>query len=448
MRKAQLNRLIIFLLTGIFIGIGTFLMIRYAQGYRPTKQGTIKGTGLLAANSFPTGAEVYINDRLTTATDATLNLDPGEYLVEVKKDGYFPWSKRLVIEEELVTQTNATLFPSSPALQPLTYTGAINPVPSPDGNKIAFAVASASATAKNGLYVQDLPSSAIALNKSARQITRNNADFDYTTATYTWSPNGSQILVSFENDRHVILDADRFNDLATLIDVTVRLPQIFSEWEEEITRTESTKLAKLPDFMVNVATSSATNLYLSPDGEKILYQAQADFVIPASLIPPLPSTSTQQETREVMASNWYVYDLKEDKNFLIADSKTQASSLNKINLVDEIGAITPAELGTSPSAFKKLSLDHTPTESISLFNAQYAPIALTNIQWFPDSYHLILVSDRGLDIIEYDQQNRTTIYAGPFDPAFVYPWPDGSKIITRIQFSPDTAENLYTIKLK
>ena len=56
MRKAQLNRLIIFLLTGIFIGIGTFLMIRYAQGYRPTKQGTIKGTGLLAANSFPTGA--------------------------------------------------------------------------------------------------------------------------------------------------------------------------------------------------------------------------------------------------------------------------------------------------------------------------------------------------------------------------------------------------------
>ena len=54
-----------------FIGTGAFLAIKFANGYRPTKGGIIQGTGLLAANSFPSGAQVYINGKLTTATDDT-----------------------------------------------------------------------------------------------------------------------------------------------------------------------------------------------------------------------------------------------------------------------------------------------------------------------------------------------------------------------------------------
>ncbi|MEI8233014.1 MAG: PEGA domain-containing protein, partial [bacterium] len=258
--SASNMRLYIFLATFVFISLGTFLMIRYAQGYRPTKTGTIKGTGLLSANSFPTAAEVYINGKLTTATDNTLNLDPSTYDVEIKKDGYHTWSKKLEITAELVTETNAQLFPTSPSLEPLTYTGAIQPIPAPDGTKLAFTVASASAVAKNGLYVQDLSSSPISLNKTARQIARTENTYDYTTSTYTWSPNGSEILVSFASGAHILLDVTQFNDLAGLKDVTVRLPQILSEWELELAREERVNLLKLPDFMANIATGSATNL--------------------------------------------------------------------------------------------------------------------------------------------------------------------------------------------
>ena len=98
------------------------------------------------------------------------NLDPASYDIEIKKDGYHTWSKKIDITAELVTPTNAQLFPISPALEPLTYTGAILPTPSADGSRLAFAVASASASTKNGLYVQDLSASAISLNKNARQI--------------------------------------------------------------------------------------------------------------------------------------------------------------------------------------------------------------------------------------------------------------------------------------
>lgn len=459
-------RLAIFLVTLAGVGAGTYAMIRYAQGYRPTATGTIKGTGLLSANSFPTAGEVYINDKLTTATDNTLNLDPGVYQVAIKKDGYHTWSKRLTITAELVTATNAQLFPASPALEPLTYTGASLVTPSPDGTKLAFTVASASASAKNGLYVQDLSSSPISLNKTARQISRTEPGYDYPTSSYTWSPNGTELLVAFKNGGHILLDVTKFNDLENLKDVTVRLPQILSEWELELAREDRVRLVELPDFMIQVATSAASNLYFSPDGEKLLYQATAPVTIPSNLIPLLPSSSTQTEVRTIEPGSWYVYDLKEDKNFLLAAGSLPSPSPSakpaktkivvpppvftpsKLNLLTNLRDPIPAELVSSPSAFRTLQTNFTPQQSIQLFNAQYSPIFVGRIQWYPDSTHLILGSENGIDIVEYDGQNRVTIYGGPMDPSIIYPWPDGSKLITRIQFSPDTIPNLYTIKLK
>ena len=66
----------------LVIVAGSVLAIRYARGsWRLTKEGMVANTGLLNANSFPTGAQVFINDRLVTATDDTIYIDPGEYWV-------------------------------------------------------------------------------------------------------------------------------------------------------------------------------------------------------------------------------------------------------------------------------------------------------------------------------------------------------------------------------
>ncbi|MFH2118360.1 MAG: PEGA domain-containing protein, partial [Candidatus Paceibacterota bacterium] len=120
--------------------LSAFVAIQYAKGgLRFTKNtGFQKETGLLNANSFPTGAEVYVDGELMTATDNTLYLSPGEYSVEIRKEGFSPWKKSLVIKKELVTQTNAQLFPTTPSLSPLTLSGATNITTSPDGQKIIF----------------------------------------------------------------------------------------------------------------------------------------------------------------------------------------------------------------------------------------------------------------------------------------------------------------------
>ena len=123
-RKRSVVLFLIFLL----VITGAFTVIKLAQGYRPdlsTK--SLRPSGILVATSVPDGAQIYLDGRLASATNTTINLSPGEYEVEIKKEGYTPWQKTLTIKKELVTKTEAYLFPTFPNLQSLTFTGAQTP---------------------------------------------------------------------------------------------------------------------------------------------------------------------------------------------------------------------------------------------------------------------------------------------------------------------------------
>lgn len=405
-------RILIALLAFIVITATTVFAIKFAKGYRPSiKTKALQGTGLLAANSYPRGASVFINDKLTTATDDTLNLPPDDYKVRVQKDGYIPWEKILQVEAELVTQTNTRLFPSVPTLTPVTFSGAINPLPAPDGQKIVFAVQNATADSKNGLYVLDLTDRPFGLNSDARQITRTSSKYDLINAKLTWSPDSNQILALINagevDETNVLLDQSRFNDIAELNDVTARLPLIFSEWQEIIEKKDHEKIGELPELMQQVASTSAAFAF-APEPEKLLYVPGEEMTLPEELIPPLPASSTQSQQRQIKPGNIYVYDLEEDKNFWIA-------------------------------------------------SAPEPTLAFKTIQWYPDSRHLIMVEDNLPDgkagkviIAEYDGTNRHTVYAGPFIGEFAYPWSNGSSllILASLNGGSSLPPNLYSINLK
>src|SRR4030042_222546 len=103
--------------------IGAFLVIRLAQGYRPDlSTRSLRPSGLLVATSVPDGAQIYLDGKLASATNTTINLNPGEYEVEINKEGYTPWQKTLTIKKELVTKADAYLFPTYSNLQSLTFT--------------------------------------------------------------------------------------------------------------------------------------------------------------------------------------------------------------------------------------------------------------------------------------------------------------------------------------
>lgn len=426
---------------------GTFVAIQYAKGnFRLTRDGFVPETGLLSANSFPPGAEVLINGRLVTATDDTIYLEPNQYTVEIVKDGFWPWKKNLTIERELVTQTNAQLFPMAPSLTPFTFTGVQNLNPSPDGQKLIYYTASASAQERNGLYLLELTNSPLSLQRGPRQIAEDAPQLDLGNAKIIWSPDSSEAML-ITDDREVLLELDRKNNIMALPDVSFRSQQILSQWEEEMYLRERQFLGRFPEEVIEIATQSAKNVYISPDKKRLLYTATAQATIPTGITPPVPSTNTQPQERTIQPNSIYVYDREEDTNFKVGQEATTSALAVKKLLANDLFNRQAASLDASPSAFRSLQAT-TSAQTALNFSVYHTPLSTATFQWYPDSRHLIFTPQGRIQIMEYDGTNDTTLYSGPYMNNFVYPWPDGSNLLILTSFSPDTPNNLYGIELK
>lgn len=436
-------RVVYTLFSAVAILVGTYVAIQYAKGnFRITNQGFLPNSGLLSANSFPPGAELYIDNKLVSATDDTIYLEPGTYDVRVVKDGYWPWQKTLEIEEELVVQTNAQLFPIAPSLTPLTFSGVEDVLPSPDGQKILYYTTTASTPEKNGLYVLELTTGLISLQRGAKQISDMPTSFSLEDAEYIWSPDSNEIMV-LTDAKEVLLSLDRKQDLDLLPDISFSRKQTLSEWEAEMYLRERQFLAEFPEEIISMATQSAQNVYISPDKKRLLYSATEQLTLERGLTPPVPAPNSQPQDRTIEPGNTYIYDREEDTNFLVGSDTS--SFKPKQLLADDLYQRQPKTLEASPSAF--LNLQATTSAQTAQNFQTYHTNFIDALQWFSDSKHLIFAEENQVNIKNYDNTNRTTVYSGPFEDSFVYPWPDGSKLLILTQFSPESPVNLYAIEL-
>lgn len=85
----------------IFFTLGPAL-IMYAQGYRfEFTNRSLVSTGTLVVSSQPVNALISLNGQsLNDKTPLTIeSLTPGEYTLALSADGYWPWEKRLTIEQ-------------------------------------------------------------------------------------------------------------------------------------------------------------------------------------------------------------------------------------------------------------------------------------------------------------------------------------------------------------
>lgn len=373
----------------------TTLVILYGKGYRfNLGQGKpdFFGTGLLVATSKPNGASVFVNGHLTTATDNTLNLTPGDYTIKIFKDGYFPWEKKLKIKKEVVAKADALLFSTAPKLESVTNAGVANPVLDPSGTRLAFTVASQSAR-KNGIYILDLSTRPIlTLQSSSTQIADDTVD-KFSTSTFSFSPDGSQLIATTSAQTSYLLDQGTFN--ASPRDVTATLPAINAEFVKQTKDKEKARLDSLPTPLQKLIKDNFKILEWSADDTKILYEASSSALLPLEINPRLVGVDTTSEQRKLEKSQIYVYDIKEDKNYAIGIKNSK------------------------------------------------------NLHWFPDSSHLIYVENQQIQVMDFDGDNRTTVYAGPFVDSFVFPWPDGSKIVILTNLgNSNIPPNLYTIVLQ
>ncbi|MBI2195449.1 MAG: PEGA domain-containing protein [Candidatus Levybacteria bacterium] len=382
---------------------GTIAVVMYARGYRlefgAGKTG-ISGTGLLVATSEPNGAQVFINDHLTTATDSTINLAPGTYRIRIVKQGYLPWEKTLKIDKELVSKADALLFPSAPKLESITDDGVVSATVDPSGTRIAFTQASGSAQ-QNGIRVLNMTMVPIlTLQSSSKQIANDILDL-FSMAMLSWSPDGSEILATVSatvpagrQATYLLLPTELNNNPQ---DVTETLISVRTNWAAQKAKKDKSLTNGLKSNLITIISQNFSNTLWSPDETKIAYTASESATLPLIINPRLLGVNATPEQRRIEKGATYVYDIKEDKNY-------------EVNLDRKL---------------------------------------LPSAKWLPDSKHILYVTSGQIRSMEFDGTNDTIIYAGPFIDGYVFPWPDGSKIVILTNLNnPQIPPNLYTISLK
>ena len=401
------NRVIFTLIIAVLLLTTATVVIFWARGFKPNFQkAKIERTGLIVASSIPTGARVYLDNRLTSATDTNIAfLEPKTYHVRIEKDGYAKWEKDVEVKADLATEIKALLFPTAPEIKPLTTTGSFNPTLSPDGSKIAYGVPGE----RGGLYVMPMSDRPFPFRASPRLVVANQlasfaggTGFDFTDANFLWAPDSKQLVARFTTKEgqplsNLLIDSDK--DQQEPRDITAALTATLANWQEEITAKAQTQAVLVPDS-VKQATAEAkvesqkdltlstlpllaslafggtlnyypTGLIFSPDEEKILY--------------------IDKQAR------YKVYDLKNKKEFTLPDF---------------------ADLKT--------------------------------ISWYPDSNHLVIAQKDLISAIEADGNNKMTVYSGKFENGFIFPHPSGTRLIilTALTQQEGTPANLYSIILK
>ena len=401
-----------FLLTlAVVASIGTVVFL-FARGYR-FSPGTRKlsANGILVAKSNPDGAQLFLNGELETATNATINLEPGDYDVEIKKEGYKTWVKRVVVEKEVVTELNANLFKSAPSLVPITFNSVETPTASSGFSKILFVVP---ATIENvaedleGLWLLETLNLPIGFNQGPKRVTDGNL----TGATFTFSPNEREVLFQTAIGSFLV-DLATFTPQSKRVNIVATQEELLAEWQEEESTKLIARLRKLPTELNDILMASGSKVFLSPDEEKVLYLAGTDGDLPDGLIPELPGSSTQKEERNIASQGIYVYDIKEDRNFKVGEQSIPQSSACITN-----------------QSVIYLACDAT-------------------ISWYPTSLNLLLASPNSISVLDYDGANNQSVYSGSFVAPYAFSTNSPDRIIFLTNLGANSTEaNLYSLTVR
>lgn len=91
------------------------ILLSYSLGYKiDYKNLKIYNTGIVYLNTNPAGASIYINDKLyKDLTPVQIEaMKPGTYKIEIRREGYYPWQRELVVRPNMVTKADRIiLFP-------------------------------------------------------------------------------------------------------------------------------------------------------------------------------------------------------------------------------------------------------------------------------------------------------------------------------------------------
>ncbi|KKS00902.1 hypothetical protein A3B52_03230 [Candidatus Curtissbacteria bacterium RIFCSPLOWO2_01_FULL_41_28] len=396
-------RVLFSILIVVFVLTLAAVVIFWARGFKPNfKNGTIERTGLIVASSTPTGAQVYLDDRLTSATDTNIAfLEPKTYKVRIQKDGYTTWEKEIEVRADLATEIKALLFPLAPAIKPLTTTGAASPTLSPNGTKIIFGVSGE----RGGLYSLSMTERNLPFRQELRLLAKNQSAFDFSGSNFVWSPDSRQVVARFvseegQSSANLLVDTDKSEQ--ELRDITASLTATFQSWQEQISTLAQTQAMIAPDEVKSATAEAEPNSsQLTVDGSQKKQSVNNEPITTNQLNYFPTGLMFSPDEEKILYKNkegiYKVYDLKAKKEYTLPDFDN-----------------------------------------------------LVNLSWYPDSSHLVIAQKDLISIIEADGTNKMTVFSGKFENGFVFAHPTGDSlvILTTLTQPEGNPPNLYSIDLR
>lgn len=380
------------------------IIILYSRGYRLNlKEKNLDAIGIVSINSDPNAAKIYINNQLKGVTNQNFQLIPGEYLIEIKKDGYTSWQKKLKVKGELVYNLQAQLFPINPSLIPVTNIGVIKAISVDQTEKILI-FSDKNDPEKDGIYLFEASKRPLSLFPPLKLIVLKSKipleEVNFENISVDFSPDYKEAIINFnynqENSRSFIINLETEN--TELTDVTNSKEILLTLYQKEKQKEINKILESFPKEITKIASSSFEIISFSPDKTKVLYQAKDNLSLPTVLKKPLIAANQTSEKRELKKENFYVYDKKEDKNYSLEDFQ---------------------------------------------FEKQNPP------QWYSNSNQLIFSLNKKISVIDFDGLNLQTIYSGPYENNFFLVTAD-NRIIVLINLNQEInpLPDLYAINLK
>lgn len=372
----------------LVIILATGIAIFFAKGYRLSPStGTVAGTGIISVTSKPDQASIYLDGHLMNATPANINsLPPKTYEVKISKEGFISWQKQVEVRQGLVTDIKATLFPAIPSLYPLTFSGVENVKLSPDEQRIVYVVPGSDK--RSGVWVWDMSEKPIGFSRGREphQVVPPSTTLNYAKATLRWSPDSTQLMAIFP-EHALLIDASKYNDPPR--DITLTYQPTLNTWLNDEKLNINSQIQTITDLNIRQIASSAASLSATPSANIKWAPDETKFLVKSSSTTP----------------GYKIYDLENNTSFDLPEAISYTWLPAKSDLTEHLIAIKKD----------------------------------------PDNPEMLRVS-----VIEFDGSNEAIIYAGKFDPAHVFTWPDGSRVVIVTALSIPTASqpNLFGINLK
>ena len=262
----------------VIVGLVTGGIVFYARGYRANlRDKSIKATGIVSIKSNPTGATVFIDGEKKGETDIDISdLKPGNYKIEIIRDGFSPWENEVVVKKEAVNIINVVLFPVAPSLRALTFTGIVAPIASPNGKRIVFSLKEP--TDKMGIWSLSLSTSALPsfFTSDLIRIIADRSELKFSEGSFEFSPDSKQVLVTLDNPKsYYLLDVSQENQDPK--EVTLDIDKIKEAWTKQRLTSVANALKSLGQEAEHFA-ASLSDLSFSPDKTKF-YGTRGDSAV-------------------------------------------------------------------------------------------------------------------------------------------------------------------------